>query len=279
MTIAIVRTVADLRAWVRAEQASGHRVGLVPTMGALHDGHLSLVRAITDQGAKAVTTLFVNPKQFGPKEDLGTYPRDEAGDAAKLSGAGASLLFAPGVEEVYPDGFSTTVSVSGLGDILEGAYRPGFFNGVATVVSKLLLQALPDLAIFGEKDYQQLQVIRRMVLDLNIPVKILGGETIREPDGLAMSSRNAYLSAAERAIAPVLSKTLTEVKVALRNGADPMTEENRASQALLDAGFAGVDYVAVRDADSLGDYQPCRPGRVLAAALLGKARLIDNMAV
>lgn len=278
--IEVVRSVADLRAWIAAERASGNRIGLVPTMGALHDGHLSLVRLSLEKTARTVVTLFVNPKQFNPNEDLSTYPRDEASDAAMLASEGAHLLFAPMVEEMYPRGSVTEVSVPGIGDILEGAHRPGFFTGVATVVAKLLLQALPDAAFFGEKDYQQLQVIRRLTLDLDIPVAIVGAPTIREADGLAMSSRNAYLSAEQRAVAPLLHQTIVEVAESVRGGARVADKTAWAKKTLVDAGFGPVDYVEVRNAETLAPLaNPDEPGRVLAAATLGRARLIDNVAV
>ncbi len=278
--IEIVRTVADLRTRIAGWHRQGETVGLVPTMGALHDGHLSLVRMSASRTDRTCATLFVNPKQFNPNEDLATYPRDEAGDIAKLEAAGACLLFAPTVDEMYPAGFATQVSVPGIGDELEGAHRPGFFTGVATVVAKLLLQALPDAAFFGEKDFQQLLVIRRMVRDLNIPVAIHGVETVREADGLAMSSRNAYLTPAEREIAPLLNRTLRAVADAVRNGGDPIERCAWARGELLHGGFAKVDYVEVRDAETFAPAESAgAPARVLAAALLGRARLIDNLAV
>jgi pantoate--beta-alanine ligase len=249
-------------------------------MGALHDGHLSLVRSSVSKTDRTCATLFVNPKQFNPNEDLATYPRDEAGDIAKLEAEGACLLFAPSVEEMYPAGFATQVAVSGIGDELEGAHRPGFFTGVATVVAKLLLQALPDAAFFGEKDFQQLLVIRRMVTDLNIPVAIHGVETVREPDGLAMSSRNAYLTPEEREIAPLLHQTICNVADAVRGAADPIERCAWARDQLLHGGFAKVDYVEVRDAETFAPIESVEdPARVLVAALLGRARLIDNVAV
>ena len=278
--IEIVRTVADLRARVGAWRASGLSVGLVPTMGALHDGHLSLVRQSVAQTKRTCATLFVNPKQFNPNEDLAAYPRDEAGDMAKLQSVGTNLLFAPGVAEMYPPGATTQVSVPGIGDILEGECRAGFFTGVATIVAKLLLQALPDAAFFGEKDYQQLQVIKRMTADLDIPVRICGAPTIREADGLAMSSRNAYLSADERAIAPILYAAIGSLAEAVRGGADPIKRVAIARDELLSAGFTKVDYVTVRNAETLEPVAAAdEPARILAAATLGKARLIDNIAV
>lgn len=279
MTLQIVRTVDDLRAAIGNLRMQGHSIGLVPTMGALHDGHLSLVRYAKGRVGAVVVTLFVNPKQFAPTDDLATYPRNEQADANLLTGEGAALLFAPDISEVYPEGHATSVSVAGITEVLEGEYRPGFFNGVATVVSKLFLQAQPDMAVFGEKDYQQLQVIKRMTADLNIPVHIEGAPTIREVDGLAMSSRNAYLTAEERAIAPVLYKTLNELAEKARDGGNLLRAEAMAEKALLDAGFESVDYITVRDAATLGDWTDGTEGRALAAAKLGKARLIDNIAV
>ena len=275
-----VRTVADLRKRVAAWRGAGETVGLVPTMGALHAGHLSLVRIARRQATRVVATIFVNPKQFAPDEDFATYPRTEAADAAKLASERVDLLFAPGVEEMYPAGNSARVSVDGLGDILEGACRPGFFTGVATVVLKLLMQAQADVAVFGEKDYQQLQVIRRLVDDLNVPVRILGAPTVREPDGLAMSSRNAYLAADERPRAAVLYRALSHVAVEVRAGRDAAAALARARALLVDAGFARIDYMDLSDAETL---QPSpaagRPARVLGAAWLGATRLIDNLAV
>ncbi len=276
----IVRTVADLRTRVRAWRGAGETVGLVPTMGGIHDGHLALVRAACDRLDHTVATLFVNPKQFGPGEDFGSYPRDEEGDSGRLEAEGVDLLFAPPESVMYPEGYSTRVEVAGLGSILEGAFRPDFFSGVATVVAKLLLQVLPDAALFGEKDFQQLRVVQRMVLDLDVPVEIVGVPTVREPDGLALSSRNLYLSVAEREIAPALFATLSAVAEAVRAGAEPEERERWAESALLSAGFEGVDYVAVRDAVTLGPYATGQgPGRALAAARLGKTRLIDNVAL
>lgn len=275
-----VRTVADLRAQVAEWRKAGQKVGLVPTMGALHDGHLSLVRQAKETCQRVVATIFVNPKQFGPKEDFAVYPRDEEGDAAKLEEAGTDLLFAPAVSEMYPEGSVTMVSVPGLGDILEGEYRPGFFTGVATVVAKLLLQAQADLAVFGEKDYQQLQVIRRLVADLDIPVQVLGAPTRREADGLAMSSRNAYLTAEERAIAPSLNAIMRQFLERARAGERIADLEQWAARELKKKGFRKVDYVTLRDAETLLPVEGHgHAGRLLAAAWLGRTRLIDNMAV
>lgn len=269
-----------MRARVAVWRSEREQIALVPTMGALHAGHLSLVRRARTLAGRTCVTLFVNPTQFAPHEDLDVYPRNEAADTAVLAAEGADLLFAPDVMEMYPEGDATRVSVRGLGDELEGTFRPGFFTGVATVVTKLVVQALPDAAVFGEKDYQQLQVIKRLVRDLHIPVHIEAAETVREADGLALSSRNAYLSPDERAIAPALHHTLATVASAVADGADIDEQERRAAAALLNAGFAKVDYVAVRDAATLAAWTDrTRPGRVLAAARLGRTRLIDNVAV
>jgi pantoate--beta-alanine ligase len=278
----IVRTVAELRQRVRGWRAQGHGLGLVPTMGALHEGHLSLVRRARQDAARVLASVFVNPSQFAPGEDFERYPRDEAGDAALLASAGCDLLYAPGVGEIYPPGFSTSVTVAGVSEPLDGIARPTHFAGVATVVAKLLIQAEPDLAVFGEKDYQQLQVIRRLVRDLDLPVRIIGAPTVRDADGLALSSRNAYLSEAQRRIAAQLNVILGQAAEALAQGAAVAPTEARAVQALLDAGFEGVDYVEVRGAEDLRRLGPGPvdgPARLLAAARLGKTRLIDNMAV
>jgi pantoate--beta-alanine ligase len=277
--IPIVRTVAELRADRAKWRKAGEKIALVPTMGALHQGHLSLVALAKEKADRAVVSIFVNPIQFGPREDFHLYPRDEAGDLAKLAAAGADLVFIPDVAEMYPAGFSTRINVGDLTEDLCGAARPNHFDGVATVVAKLLLQCAPDVAIFGEKDYQQLLVIRRMVRDLNLPVEILGGPIVREKDGLALSSRNAYLSPAERRIAPLLHQTIAQVAADLANGrgADDAAEAGRFK--LEAAGFR-VNYVAVRDPETLKPlHGPVKEARVLAAAFLGKTRLIDNLPV
>ena len=278
--IEIVRTISDLRTRVRGWRSAGETVGLVPTMGALHEGHLSLVRLSLTRVARTCVTLFVNPRQFAPNEDLATYPRDEAADADKLTNAGAHLLFAPAPEEMYPEGFATSVSAPVMGDCLEGEFRSGFFTGVATVVAKLLLQAQADIAVFGEKDYQQLLVVRRMVRDLDIPVSIESGPTVREPDGLAISSRNSYLTAEERRVAPALFRTIGAAAERMTLGANAVEQVAWARTELLEAGFAKVDYVSVRDAETLAPVETVgHPARVLAAAWLGRTRLIDNVAV
>jgi pantoate--beta-alanine ligase len=275
-----VRTIAELRARVRDWRAAGHGVGLVPTMGALHDGHLSLVRRSLGDNGRTCVTLFVNPAQFGPNEDFAVYPRSEDEDAAKLSALGAHLQYAPAADEIYSAGFTTKVSVPGLGDRLEGEFRPGFFTGVATVVTKLLLQSLPDRAYFGEKDYQQCRVIRRLVADLDIPVRIEACPTVREADGLALSSRNAYLDAAQRTIAPVLYATLRDTADRIAGGEAAKSALNAACAALTGAGFSKVDYVALADAETLAPLKTLAgPARLLAAAWLGGTRLIDNVAV
>jgi pantoate--beta-alanine ligase len=277
----IARSVAALRRQVRAWRGEGLSVGLVPTMGALHEGHLSLVHLILGRCDRAIATIFVNPKQFGPREDFAAYPRGEADDAAKLARAGAHLLFAPTPDEMYPPGHVTTVAVGGtLTQGLCAPFRPGHFEGVATVVCKLLLQSLPDRAIFGEKDWQQLQVIRRMARDLDVPVAIDGGPTVREADGLAMSSRNAYLSAEQRRIAAAVPRLLQETGARIAAGSPiaPALEEMR--RALPAAGFDSVDYVELRDGESLAALAAPQPGaRLFVAAHLGKTRLIDNRAL
>lgn len=276
----IVRTIADLRARVAAWRVEGYSVGLVPTMGALHAGHLALVKAAVRETDRVVASLFVNPAQFGPNEDLDKYPRREAEDAAKFQAEGGALLFAPPVEEVYPDGFATTVTVSGLTEGLCGAARPGHFEGVATVVSKLLLQCVPDRAYFGEKDYQQLQVIKRMARDLDIPVTIVGVPTVREEGGLALSSRNEYLSPRQRDVALNLNRVLRTVAAGVAEGADAKSQVAWGVGELRKAGFDEVDYLEVCDAETLEPLRTAdRPARVLAAARLGGIRLIDNVAL
>lgn len=280
-SIETVRDAAALRQRIAAWRSAGERVGLVPTMGGIHDGHLALVRAAREGCDRVVATLFVNPKQFGPSEDFATYPRDDAGDARLLAEGGAGLLFAPGMEEMYPEGFATRVSVSGVTEGLCGAHRPGFFDGVATVVCKLLMQALPDAAYFGEKDYQQLRMVRRMVADLAIPVDIVPVATVREADGLALSSRNDYLTASERRNAPTLYRVLSAIATSLEGGKRSVADLTVWGLGELEgAGFGPIDYLEVRDADTLRPVEVLsQPARVLAAAWLGKARLIDNVAV
>jgi pantoate--beta-alanine ligase len=276
-----VQTVGDLRQAVQAIRAQRRRLALVPTMGALHEGHVSLIRAARQHADTVCVTIFVNPKQFGPNEDFGAYPRQMREDSAMLERVGVELLFAPSVEEMYPDGFVTTVHVATLTEGLCGADRPHHFDGVATVVTKLLLQALPDVATFGEKDYQQLLVVRQLVHDLDIPTRIQGCPTWREADGLALSSRNKYLSVEQRAIAPSLHQALQDVAAHFRAGDEIAAHCTRAAQRLRDKGFAAVDYLEVRDAETLTLLPRIehRPARVLGAARLGTVRLIDNIAV
>jgi pantoate--beta-alanine ligase len=273
------RTVADLRVRVAGWRREGRSVALVPTMGSLHAGHTELVKAAGADGARVVVSIFVNPTQFAPTEDLSAYPRNEARDLEGLAGM-ADSVFAPAVEEMYPSGFATTVSLAGPAIGLESDFRPNHFAGVATVVTKLLLSALPDRAWFGEKDYQQLLVVRRMARDLAIPVDIEGLPTVREADGLALSSRNVYLSPEERETAPELYNALTAAAEAIRGGALAMTALAEARQYLASHGF-DVDYVELRDAATLSPVtdQAAEPLRILAAARLGRTRLIDNVAV
>jgi pantoate--beta-alanine ligase len=276
----VVRTVADLRAQVREWRAQGLTVGLTPTMGALHEGHLSLVRLARTRTDRVVASLFVNPTQFAPHEDFEAYPRDEAGDAALLAGAGCHLLFAPGVAEMYPDGAATTVTVAGVTASMDGLARPSHFPGVATIVTKLLNQCGPDVAVFGEKDFQQLAVIRRLAIDLDLPVEILGAPIVRAEDGLALSSRNAYLDAGGRAVAGRLNVILAEGLARLRSGAAVADVEGWAVGELLAAGFDRVDYVEARrpgDLSRLGPGPAGGPIRLLAAAHIGRTRLIDNV--
>lgn len=278
--VEIVRTIEDLRARVNAWRQAGETVGLVPTMGALHPGHLSLIAKSRVKTDRTVVTLFVNPTQFGPNEDFSTYPRTEEDDAAKVTAEGGHLLFAPEREEIYPKGHSTSVHVAGLGDILEGECRPGFFTGVASVVTKLLLQSYPDRAFFGEKDYQQLQVIKKLCRDLDMPVVIEPCKTIREADGLALSSRNVYLSDQDREVAPILHGTLIQVAEQVGRGENPRSLEAWAKEQLIRAGFDTIDYFTVRHAESLAEVSDAsQPARVLAAAWLNGTRLIDNVAV
>ena len=277
-SIATARTVKDLRAQIAKWRQAGETVALVPTMGALHAGHLSLIGIAKGHAGRVVASIFVNPSQFGPKEDFKRYPRDEAGDLKKLAEAGVDLVFLPSTDEMYPAGFSTKVSLPSLTDDLCGAARPNHFEGVATVVTKLLVQCAPDAAVFGEKDFQQLLVIKRLVRDLNIPVEIVGAPIVREEDGLALSSRNGYLSAAERKTAPFLHQVLAETAASLANGegCDAATSAGRFK--LEGKGFR-VDYVAVRDPETLAPlFGPIRgPARVMGAAFLGTTRLIDNV--
>jgi pantoate--beta-alanine ligase len=280
VSVAIVRTVADLQATVGAWRAEGASVAVVPTMGALHEGHLSLVRAALDKADRVIVTLFVNPKQFNSSADLAAYPRTEAADAAKLAPLGAHVLYAPDVGEIYPEGFATTVSVSGVSEGLCGAFRPGHFDGVATVVAKLFLQTGADLAFFGEKDFQQLHVVRRMARDLNMPIDIVACPTVREPDGLALSSHNARLSPAARRIAPKLASALFTAAAQIADGAPVASAIAEARSAIASAGYKKVEYLELRAEDDLSPMGELdRPARLLAAAWLDETRLIDNVKV
>ena len=274
-----------LRTIVSGWRAGGERIALVPTMGALHEGHLTLVREARARANRVVVSIFVNPAQFGPGEDLAAYPRRLAADSALLVAEGVDLLWAPPVEEVYPQGFATTISVAGLTADFCGAARPGHFDGVATVVAKLFNQVQPDCALFGEKDFQQLAMIRRMARDLDLvrphADAIIGVPTVREPDGLALSSRNQYLTAEERAAAAALPREMQAATAQIAAGAPVAEALATLEQALIDAGFASVDYAALADAETLAQLheQPRHPARLLVAARMGRTRLIDNLPV
>ncbi len=271
-----VSSLPDLRQTLAQWRADGASIALVPTMGALHAGHMALVDAARERGAKVVASIFVNPKQFGPNEDLARYPRPIAADQALLAAHGCELLWLPDVATMYPTGFATNVSVTGVSDGLDGAARPGHFDGVATVVTKLFNQVRPDAAFFGEKDFQQLAVIRRMVTDLDQGLEIVGVPTVRDADGLALSSRNVYLSSDERARALALPRALAAAKRAIEAGESGAIDAARA--ALQQAGFV-PDYVELVDANTLGAPISGQPRRLLAAARIGSTRLIDNLAI
>ncbi|BCD84837.1 pantothenate synthetase [Pseudomonas solani] len=276
-----VKTVRELRAAVARARGEGKRIGLVPTMGNLHAGHAALVEKAAQRADFVVASIFVNPLQFGPSEDLAKYPRTLQADQEKLVAAGCHLLFHPDVEEMYPDGMSdqTRVSVPLVSEGLCGASRPGHFEGVATVVSKLFNMVQPDLALFGEKDFQQLAVIRKLVRDLNMPIQVMGEATVRAEDGLALSSRNGYLNEQQRAAAPALYRILKQLAASVASGnSDFAALEAQGRDALSEAGFR-PDYLEVREASSL---RPAQPGErdlvILAAAYMGTTRLIDNLA-
>lgn len=277
----VARSATCLRGAVATWRKDGLSVALVPTMGALHEGHLSLVELGRTKADRVVVSIFVNPTQFAPNEDFSAYPRTEAADAARLEGK-ADLIFAPDAADMYPEGFSTTISLSGVTEPLEGAFRPTHFAGVATVVAKLILRAMPDIAIFGEKDWQQLMVIRRMVADLDIPVEILGAPIMREADGLAMSSRNVYLSPEERKAAGQLNVILRETAATAAKGTPISEATAEGSKRILALGFDKLDYLEIRDAASLAAFpedKPSGPARILVAAKISRTRLIDNMPV
>lgn len=276
----IIRTIGDLAPALAPWRTAGEKIALVPTMGALHAGHLALVDAARGQADRVIASIFVNPLQFNDPNDLARYPRQEEADAAKLEKAGCDLLWMPTADQLYPAGFATTVSVAGVSDRWEGEHRPGHFDGVATVVSKLFIAIMPDVALFGEKDWQQLAVIRRMTIDLGLPIEIVGHPTIRETDGLAMSSRNALLSQRERETASALFRLLDHAAREIELGGDPASVMKDAIDGLGQAGFGPIDYVAYVDGDSLEPLDRYRAsGRLIAAAFLGNVRLIDNVRV
>lgn len=276
----VARYTHQIREIVQHWRRRGHRVALVPTMGGLHEGHLSLIRLARRHARRVVVSTFVNPAQFAPHEDFDSYPRNEERDWNLLANARADVMYSPSVAEMYPDDFSTRVEVAEITQTLEGISRPHFFAGVTTVVTKLFLQCLPDVAVFGEKDYQQLLVIRRLVKDLNFPIEIVAAPTMREPDGLAMSSRNVYLTREERAVAPQLYAVLHDMAGDLSAGRDIMETVLQGRARLERSGFR-IDYLQVRDAETLVPIDPVvtEPARVLAAVYLGKTRLIDNVPV
>ncbi|MBP0582922.1 pantoate--beta-alanine ligase [Labrys sp. LIt4] len=277
----VVRTVAELRQAVKRFREVQETVALVPTMGALHDGHITLVRQARQRASRVVTTIFVNPTQFAPTEDLAKYPRTEAADLARLRDVGCDLLYAPDVSQVYPQGFATTVSLAGPAQAgLEDRFRPSHFAGVATVVTKLFCQSGADIALFGEKDYQQLCVVTQMARDLDLPITVVGVPTVREADGLAMSSRNRYLTPQQRAQAPLLHRTLRQVADDVIKGADIETALASGRGAIAAGGFE-LDYLEARQAVSLAPVTSLAEGpvRLLVAARLGATRLIDNIGV
>jgi pantoate--beta-alanine ligase len=277
----VVRTVKALRAAIAGFRSRNSSIALVPTMGALHDGHISLVRLARRHAGRTLVSIFVNPAQFAPHEDFGRYPRTWKADIAALGAEKADLVFAPEVAELYPEGFATRIAPEGPALAgLEDKYRPHFFGGVATIVTKLLIAAMPDIAIFGEKDYQQLLVIRRLVRDLALPIKIVGGPTVREKDGLALSSRNVYLAPAERKAAPALYRTLQECAAAIAKGT-PLAEIMAGGKMAVERAGFKIDYFEARHAETLSPIASLKEGpiRLLAAAKLGTTRLIDNLGV
>ena len=281
--IQVIKTPSEMSAWSKAARARGERIAFVPTMGALHAGHVSLLSAAHEHGERVVLSIFVNPTQFGPNEDLARYPRDLDGDLAKAAGAGTDVAFVPSAEDMYPPDAQTFIEVREVSKGLCGERRPGHFIGVATVVAKLFGIVRPHVALFGEKDFQQLAVIRRMALDLNMPVEIIGCPTVREPDGLAMSSRNAYLSAGDRKRALAISQGLSAARALFAKGARSAAALVDVALAIIQPNVDRVDYVEIRAADSLRAFGPTdpidRPAVLLAAVFVGSTRLIDNMRV
>jgi pantoate--beta-alanine ligase len=279
-TTPIVRRLSELRATTARWRRAGEGIAVVPTMGALHEGHLTLARAARARAERVIVTLFVNPRQFNNPEDLAAYPRTEVEDAAKLAPLGADMLYAPDADQVYPEGFATLVRVNGLDQGLCGAFRPGHFDGVATVVAKLLIQTSADLGFFGEKDFQQLAIVTRLARDLDIPCEIVGVPTVREADGLALSSRNVRLGAAERAVAPALAAALVRARDAIEGGAPVSGVIAAARREIVASGYAEVEYLELRRASDLAPLAAAEaPARLLAAAWLGGVRLIDNVGV
>jgi pantoate--beta-alanine ligase len=277
----IARTIPALRRALEGLRARKASIALVPTMGALHDGHVSLVRLAKRRARKVVVSIFVNPTQFAPTEDFGSYPRTWNADLASLTAEGVDMIWNPDVKTMYPDGFASRIITDGPATVgLEDRFRPHFFGGVATVVGKLFTQCRPDIAVFGEKDFQQLRVVTRMAADLDLGVKVIGSKTVRERDGLAMSSRNVYLSAEQRSAAPVLFRTMKDTARRLRDGEDLPTAQAAAIETIATAGFV-VDYFEVRQAETLADVTSIKDGplRILVAAKIGATRLIDNIAV
>jgi len=279
-----IRTRRELLLQVAAWKRAGERVGFVPTMGALHGGHLSLIEKAREKSDRIVTSIFVNPTQFAPGEDFDTYPRDESADLARLASVGCDLAYLPTVTEMYPEGSVTNVRVEAMSDLLDGIFRPHFFYGVSTVVARLFLHVQPDVAVFGEKDYQQLQIIRRMVRDLGFPIEIIGASTARDADGLAQSSRNLYLKPEERRNAGALQAALHRASVRLGTGESPSIALEEARSLLAKSGFGKIDYVSLVDPDTLEDLPdvPLPAGtvaRLLGAAWMGRTRLIDNISV
>lgn len=277
-----LRTLSALRETLGEHRRAGRSIGFVPTMGALHDGHVSLVKTARETTDITVVSIFVNPTQFAPGEDLDTYPRTEEADIARLAEAGTDIVYLPSVEEMYPDGSKTNVRVEGMSDLLDGQFRPHFFYGVATVVARLFVHVQPDVAVFGEKDFQQLQIIRRMVRDLGFSIDVIGGETVRDPDGLAQSSRNTYLNAEDRCAANVISAALHRARCRMAIGVPVSEALTEARARIVQAGFDRLDYVSAVDPESLEDLPgetliSGQDARVLAAAWMGKTRLIDNM--
>ncbi|WP_170364616.1 pantoate--beta-alanine ligase [Ruegeria arenilitoris] len=280
MTAPILRTLSELRAKTRAWRRAGQTIGVVPTMGALHQGHLSLAQAARADCDRVIVTIFVNPKQFNNPEDLAKYPRTEQDDAAKLAPLGVDAIYVPDPDQIYPDGFATTVSVAGLTDVMEGEFRAGHFDGVATVVAKLFLQTQADRAYFGEKDYQQLMVVRRMARDLDIPIEVIGCPTVREPSGLAMSSRNLRLSDQGLVTGARMHAVMQDMAGQLAQGAAFADLKGPARDTLLAAGFSEVEYIDLRCAETLAPLTAAtRPARLFATAWLEGVRLIDNIDV